>query len=452
MKSEADATPNFPDDWKILFRKTLIEQQEQDSDLAGFAKYFRFVQNLCTELQLEQTRLSACKKEHTMSVARLDHAITRLQSEINNTDVDINQAQAGLIQLPSELLELREELELTFDLHALQKAEKLLQSGNEKEESINLSKRHVMHEIECARETWHVCMEAVLKGQPATKEQQRAKICLQERIMAQLDRVCIIEKNRVLGFSRDHGPLPVYTKRAELHRLMADHQVVTVTAGTGCGKSTQLPQYIVNDAYTYLLPTDGVSQPALICCTQPRRLAAQRIARRVADEYQTQVGDLVGFRVGKREQGSNMQSKMISESTHIEFVTEGVLLNQLTASPGSITRYACIIIDEAHERNKETDLLLAHLRNYTQQSGAHLIKIVVMSASIDAARFCEYFGDCPSMHCSGKIFEVVDEYWPMLTNSENMHATDVLFKEIVDGQHKDTEGDVLIFSAAAPKS
>ena len=122
-------------------------------------------------------------------------------------------------------------------------------------------------------------------------------------------------------------------------------------AGTGCGKSTQLPQYIIDDFYAHSPECQGHDRDFVrICCTQPRRLAAQGVASRVADEYITSLGDMVGFRVGKR--GNIWDSQKVGKNTRIEFVTEGLLLHQLTKSADKIKNYDCIIIDEAHERNK----------------------------------------------------------------------------------------------------
>eukprot|EP00978_Attheya_sp_CCMP212_P026187 scaffold85671_cov54-Attheya_sp.AAC.5 len=227
--------------------------------------------------------------------------------------------------------------------------------------------------------------------------------------------------------------MPVYAKRAELQKALKESDVVIVTAGTGCGKSTQLPQYIIaDDFYTHtpILPNDQ-RHFVRICCTQPRRLAAQGVAKRVADEYLTSLGKLVGFRVGKRGSGT-AESQKVCEITKIEFVTEGLLLYQLTKSPQKLSNYNCIIVDEAHERNKETDLLLALLRRYLNDRPPNVpkFKLVVMSATIDPTEFSNYFDGCPIVDCPGKVHPVEKFYCPPAA----IACTD-----------NNVKGDVLIF-------
>lgn len=115
------------------------------------------------------------------------------------------------------------------------------------------------------------------------------------------------------------------------------------------GKSTQIPQYIADDFYSYLHEEHVSSEPdasVRILCTQPRRVAAQGMARRVAEEYKTRLGDLVGFRVGSRE-GSINDSKKTSDRTVIEFVTEGLLLHRMAKFPSFLKRYDCVS-DKVH--------------------------------------------------------------------------------------------------------
>jgi ATP-dependent helicase HrpA len=112
---------------------------------------------------------------------------------------------------------------------------------------------------------------------------------------------------------------------------------------------------------------DTQSRGFRLCCTQPRRIAARSIAEHVSKEFQTQIGKKVGFRVGHRDGVGLAESKQFSDETEIEYVTEGLLLAQLRASPQRIKNYDIIIIDEAHERNIETDLLLSFLRNHLRR-------------------------------------------------------------------------------------
>ncbi|CAD7939848.1 unnamed protein product, partial [Amoebophrya sp. A120] len=283
-----------------------------------------------------------------------------------------------------------------------------------------------------------------------------------------IQRAMATEENRLYGMKRADGkrggPMPVYNKRAELNRVLREGDAVIVTAGTGCGKSTQVPQYLADDLRSLVASKEGSSgdpdRSFRVCCTQPRRLAAQSIAQRVAQEYGTEVGKLVGFRVGNRGSEKTASSKQISRETVIEFATEGLLLHQLSRSPDSIANYDCIIIDEAHERNKETDLLLTICRNHLRKSDRKPLKVVVMSASIDPSRFCAYFDNCATVDCPGKNFPVEEIYLPIEVASspgenhsgsfDNLveHAVEVLFEEIV-GKRAEEKGDVLIFLAGA---
>ncbi len=190
-------------------------------------------------------------------------------------------------------------------------------------------------------------------------------------------------------------------------------------------------------------------------------MAAQGVSKRVADEYYSDLGDMVGFRVG-RKGGSAIDCQKVSKNTRIEFVTEGLLLFQLIKSPDKISNYDCIIIDEAHERNKETDLLLALLRQHLM-SPSPSIKLVVMSATISVDKFCEYFGgEIPTIDCPGRNFDVEEHFCPdrSLPQEDNCrkgminidHAVNVLFEEILYCYGKSSnfeDGDVLIFLSSS---
>lgn len=215
------------------------------------------------------------------------------------------------------------------------------------EDSIDIGARHIVHSIQTAKDKWYVqlsnrCDAATMKA-------------LLAALNADVSRVFEVEANRVLGFPEEKNKkgqrmdrLIVYKKRAELQTIMSDSDVVIVTAGTGCGKSTQLPQYIADNFYTHSGNESSNWTCARVCCTQPRRVAAQRVASRVAAEYQTKLGDMVGYRVGLW--GNNVEeARKVSARTRIEFVMEGWLLYHLTRSPSSIANYDCIIVDEAHE-------------------------------------------------------------------------------------------------------
>src|SRR6266566_3887497 len=141
--------------------------------------------------------------------------------------------------------------------------------------------------------------------------------------------------------------LPVYGRYQEILDAYHKSQVMILSSETGSGKSTQVPQLLVHDEYA-----SGLK----IGCTQPRRVAATELARRVADEMGVVLGEEVGYKIGRDQKVYGKGKK-----TRLLYVTEGVLLRQMT-SDRSLSAYACVIIDEAHERTVELDLLLAMLK------------------------------------------------------------------------------------------
>ena len=182
-------------------------------------------------------------------------------------------------------------------------------------------------------------------------------------------------------------------------------------------------------------------------------MAVTNIARKVSQLYEEDLGALVGYRIGRKGCNNSKEYIQISGETRIEFVTEGKLLMMLTKMP-SLDDYDCIIIDEAHERGKDTDLLLSRLRSLVHETRRkNNLKVVVMSASINAEKFSQYFGGCPIIKCKGRTFPVHVFYRPSpygdkaiftyLSDYEKMvdHAVDILFKDIITSE----EGDVLIF-------
>uniref|UniRef100_A0A182JZG9 Probable ATP-dependent RNA helicase spindle-E n=1 Tax=Anopheles christyi TaxID=43041 RepID=A0A182JZG9_9DIPT len=167
--------------------------------------------------------------------------------------------------------------------------------------------------------------------------------------------------------------LPIYESKQEILNAIRDHPVVVLQGMTGCGKTTQVPQYLLEEAYKR-------KEWCNIIVTQPRKIAAISIARRVADERSCQLGSLVGFKVGLKE--------MISEDTRLMYVTTGVLLNKLISTK-SISSYTHIILDEVHEREVDMDFLLIIVRRLL--ATMRNTKIILMSATIESSEFAQYF-------------------------------------------------------------
>ena len=187
-----------------------------------------------------------------------------------------------------------------------------------------------------------------------------------------------------------NAELPIASHAGELVELIRLHQVVVVAGETGSGKTTQLPK---------LCLLAGRGQAGMIGCTQPRRIAARSVARRVAEELQVPVGGAVGFQVRFNDQ--------VGDSTAIKFMTDGILLAEIQ-NDRWLSRYDTIIIDEAHERSLNIDFLLGYLKQLLPRRPD--LKVIVTSATIDTERFSAHFSDAPVVQVEGRTFPVELRY------------------------------------------
>lgn len=219
--------------------------------------------------------------------------------------------------------------------------------------------------------------------------------------------------------------LPVAKRRDEIITAMRNNQVVIVVGETGSGKTTQLPKM----AYE-LACEEGLD--GRVGCTQPRRLAAATVAKRVASEMDTTLGDRVGYQVRFVE---NVQS-----DTPIKFMTDGILLAE-TQRDRELRQYNTLIIDEAHERSLNIDFVLGYLKNLLERRKD--LRVIVSSATLDAGMFSEYFRGAPIVTVEGRTFPVEDHFLPPLSSGEE------LTRHVARGMQWvtdiDPEGDVLIF-------
>ena len=440
LESQADKVKHDKDK---LHREKLCEMDAQRNCLSEEIER-------CEKLFLDKMS-GAARKNFEDRAADIRLELSDLHGALSSSEDDTTLSKAELLNSKASVLE--NTASSLFCPTLFNKAGEALSDLREREESVQLGRGHILHKMEQAKRNWQLRLETNLVGYKQRREDWKA-------VVKNLERVLTIEENRLLGVPRGgkrQGPMPAYFKRSLLRKHMCTSQALIITAGTGCGKSTQIPQLIADDFYLYQsLQSTALEEdvPIRICCTQPRRVAAQKLARRVAEEYKTKLGDLVGFKVGSRGR-SREDCVQVSEKTAIEFVTEGLLLFNLAKSPTFVEQYDCIIIDEMHERNTEQDLCLCLLREYLRKSKSSRpsFKVVVMSASIDAPRFCAYFDDCPTMDCPGRNFAVEDIYVPVEeavggASDAVSHSVDVLFDHIVDGA-KGTPGDVLMFLSGA---
>ena len=200
--------------------------------------------------------------------------------------------------------------------------------------------------------------------------------------------------------------LPVCEHRQEILSALRQSPVVIVCGDTGSGKTTQLPKMA--------LELGRAARGRRIACTQPRRLAAVTMAERVAAELKTEIGGLVGYR--------HRFGRKISSETRIEFMTDGVLLAETRFDP-LLRAYDTIIVDEAHERSLNVDFLLGILKRILARRSD--LKVVISSATLDSARFSEFFDDAPAIEVPGRLFPIEIGYRPPPDGEERDLPRDV---------------------------
>ncbi|MDO5687156.1 MAG: ATP-dependent RNA helicase HrpA [Neisseria sp.] len=231
----------------------------------------------------------------------------------------------------------------------------------------------------------------------------------------------------VLPSPQYDGSLPVHEKREEIKAAMAAHQVVIVCGETGSGKTTQLPKICLE-------LRRGAA--GLIGHTQPRRLAARAVAARIAEELGGDIGQKVGFKVRFTDQ--------TSPEACIKLMTDGILLAE-TQTDRFLTAYDTLIIDEAHERSLNIDFLLGYLKQLLPRRPD--LKVIITSATIDAARFSRHFNDAPVIEVSGRTYPVEIRYRPLSSRDEDdaeIELTDAIV-DAADELARLGQGDILVF-------
>ncbi|QYJ87655.1 ATP-dependent RNA helicase HrpA [Shewanella mesophila] len=219
--------------------------------------------------------------------------------------------------------------------------------------------------------------------------------------------------------------LPISQKRDEIARAIAGHQVVIVAGETGSGKTTQLPKICLEL---------GLGTRGLIGHTQPRRLAARSVATRVAEELNSPLGEVVGFKVRFAD--------AIKPSSYVKLMTDGILLAELT-SDKFLDQYDTIIIDEAHERSLNIDFILGYLKNVLKKRPD--LKVIITSATIDVERFSQHFNNAPVIEVSGRTYPVETRYRPLVREQdEDLDLTEGIFAAVEELMQAGP-GDILIF-------
>ena len=231
--------------------------------------------------------------------------------------------------------------------------------------------------------------------------------------------------------------LPVCEKRDEIAQIIAANQVVILSGETGSGKTTQIPKICL---------TIGRGVKGLIGHTQPRRIAANTVATRIAEELHTTLGEKVGYQVRFSDQSN--------ENTLIKVMTDGILLAEIQHDP-YLNKYDTLIIDEAHERSLNIDFLLGYLKQLLPRRPD--LKLIITSATIDLERFSAHFNNAPIIEVSGRTFPVDVWYRPLFEqrSGDDAEQEPDQYAAIVEAVHEielheksnrgSRGGDILVF-------
>uniref|UniRef100_A0A804LJ87 RNA helicase n=1 Tax=Zea mays TaxID=4577 RepID=A0A804LJ87_MAIZE len=223
----------------------------------------------------------------------------------------------------------------------------------------------------------------------------------------------ILEKRRTL---------PVWQQKEEFLRSLRDNQTLILVGETGSGKTTQIPQFV--------LETEGLGNRSMVACTQPRRVAAMSVSRRVAEEMDVTIGEEVGYSIRFEDCSSH--------KTVLKYLTDGMLLREAMADP-LLEKYKVIVLDEAHERTLATDVLFGLLKEVLKNRPD--LKLVVMSATLEAEKFQGYFNGAPLMKVPGRLHPVEIFY----TQEPERDYLEAAIRTVMQIHMCEPAGDILVF-------
>ncbi|KAG0135900.1 P-loop containing nucleoside triphosphate hydrolase protein [Tuber indicum] len=230
--------------------------------------------------------------------------------------------------------------------------------------------------------------------------------------------------DRYFNILEGRRELPIAAQRDEFLNMFHKSQTMVLVGETGSGKTTQIPQYVLFDDLPHL---NGYKQ---VACTQPRRVAAMSVAKRVADEMDVELGHEVGYSIRFEDK--------TSPNTILKYMTDGMLLRE-AMHDHLLERYSCIILDEAHERTLATDILMGLLKNVVERRPD--LKLIIMSATLDAQKFQHYFNDAPLLAVPGRTHPVEIYYTP----EPERDYLEAAIRTVLQIHTTEPEGDILLF-------
>ena len=239
------------------------------------------------------------------------------------------------------------------------------------------------------------------------------------------------QKKEAIRIEREK--LPIFQHRQGLLDAVKKFPVLVVVGETGSGKTTQLPQYLVEAGFLEVSTLDGLPSQGIkkIGCTQPRRVAAMSVASRVADEMSSRLGDRVGYSIRFEDN--------TSENTIVKYMTDGMLLREFLSDP-SLSDYSVMIVDEAHERTVHTDILFGLLKDLV--TARDDFRVIIASATIDAERFSSFFRGAPIYNVPGRRFPVSINY---TRQPEANYVEAAVLTALQIHVTQPIDGDILVF-------
>lgn len=228
-------------------------------------------------------------------------------------------------------------------------------------------------------------------------------------------------KRTSMTIKQQRETLPVYKFRKQLLDAVKENQLMIVVGDTGSGKTTQLTQYLAEGGFA----NDGI-----IGCTQPRRVAAMSVAKRVAEEVGCKLGQEVGYTIRFED--------CTSPDTKIKYMTDGMLEREILLDP-NLRKYSVIMLDEAHERTIATDVLFGLLKKTLKRRSD--LKVIVTSATLDADKFSEYFNKCPIFTIPGRTYPVEIMY----SREPESDYLDAALVTVMQIHLTEPAGDILLF-------